>query len=375
MIGGKESALQVTPGGGIPGPPGIAARLSNNRRKSLSRAQYVEGILGGDRVMLAQAITLIESSRPADRETAEFVVEQCLRARVTSLRLGITGVPGAGKSTLIETLGNFLISEYGQKVAVLAVDPSSERTGGSILGDKTRMVTLGTSEKAFIRPSPSRGSFGGVAQRTREAMLLCEAAGYRNIMVETVGIGQSETAVHNMVDFFLLVTLPGGGDELQGIKRGVMEIADLVVVNKADGENVKAAERAVAETGRALHLLLPSSSGWRARAIACSAVAGRGIGEIWKHVLEHAAMTHANGWFDQNRREQRRRWMEETLEFGLRQIFRADPLIRMSIDTLERQVLDGETTPFRAARTLLEMYSNLRSGRIPKPDRRREAER
>jgi len=196
-------------------------------------------------------------------------------------------------------------------------------------------------------------------------MLLCEAAGYSSIVVETVGVGQSETAVHNMVDFFLLVTLAGAGDELQGIKRGVMELADVVAINKADGENIAAADRAAAEAKNALHFLPGSGSGWTPRAIACSALTGRGIAEIWNCVLEHAAMTHANGWFDQNRREQRRRWMHETLELGLRQFFSAHPLIRMRMETFEREVLDGHTTPFRAARTLLEMYSNLESGRTP----------
>ncbi len=363
MNDAKDSALQVSPGCIAPQPPDIAARISS-RRRSPSRSQYIDGILAGDRTILAQAITLIESSRPADRDLADQIVDHCLRASGNSLRVGITGVPGAGKSCLIEALGNYVIDEYGQKVAVLAVDPSSERTGGSILGDKTRMATLAASEMAFIRPSPSRGSHGGVAQHTREAMLLCEAAGYRNIIVETVGVGQSETAVHNMADFFLLVTIPGAGDELQGIKRGVMELADLVAINKADGENAAAAERAVAESNNALHFLPCSTSGWAARAMACSALRGRGIAEIWKAVLEQTSITKANGWFELNRREQRRRWMHEMLEFGLRQFFGVHPLIRMRMETLEREVLEGQTTPFRAARALLEMYSNLGSGHI-----------
>lgn len=362
MIDPKHSAIRVNAGGVASQRPGAIAHVAV-RRNGPSRSQYVEGILAGDRAILAQAITLIESSRPADRDVADQIVEECLRASGNSLRVGITGVPGAGKSSLIEVLGNHLITECGEKVAVLAIDPSSERTGGSILGDKTRMATLATSDMAFVRPSPSRGSFGGVAQHTREAMLLCEAAGYRNIIVETVGVGQSETAVHNMVDFFLLLTLPGAGDELQGIKRGVMELADLVAINKADGENMAAAERAVSDSNNALHFLPPSPSGWTPRAIPCSAMTGGGIAEIWDCVLSHAALTKANGWFEQNRREQRRRWMHEILELGLRRFFNAYPLIRMRMETFEREVLDGQTTPFRAARVLLDLYSNLGSGR------------
>lgn len=359
-----EADLKVLGGNADRKPPGTPNRVSH-RRKVLALAQYIDGILAGDRAVLAQGITLIESSRPADRDLADEVVEHCLHASGNSRRLGVTGVPGAGKSSLIETLGNFLIREYGQKVAVLAVDPSSERSGGSILGDKTRMATLAANEMAFIRPSPSRGSFGGVAQRTREAMLLCEAAGYQNIIVETVGVGQSEIAVHNMVDFFLLITLAGAGDELQGIKRGIMELADLVAINKADGENAAVAARTVTETNNALHFFPSSVSGWKPRAMACSALTGRGIAEIWDTVIQHAAMTQANGWFDENRREQRRRWMRETLELGLRQFFSAHPLIRTRTETLERDVLEGRVTPFRAARLLLEMYASLAAGRTP----------
>lgn len=362
MIDADDNVLQVSPGSGSPEPAEPAPRIPTHR-KSASRAEYVEGILKGDRSILARAITLIESARPADRDLADQVIEQCLRAGGDSVRVGITGVPGAGKSSLIEALGNFLIAEHREKVAVLAIDPSSERSGGSILGDKTRMATLAASDMAFIRPSPSRGSYGGVAQRTREAMLLCEAAGYRNIIVETVGVGQSETAVHNMVDFFLLVTIPGAGDELQGIKRGVMEMADLVAINKADGENLAAARRTVAETSNALHFLPPAASGWTPRAMACSALTGCGISDIWNCVLEQISITKANGWFAAHRREQRRGWMYEILELGLRQFFSAHPLIRMRMEAFEREVLEGQTTPFRAARTLLEMYSNLGSGR------------
>ncbi len=320
----------------------------------------MEGIQRGDRTILAQAITLIESSRAADRQLAERIVESCLPYSGNSLRVGITGVPGAGKSSVIEVLGNYLISEYGQKVAVLAIDPSSQISGGSILGDKTRMSSLASSDMAFIRPSPSRGTLGGVAQRTRETMLLCEAAGYQNILVETVGVGQSETAVHDMVDFFLLIMLAGAGDELQGMKRGVMELADLVAVNKADGTNVRAAERARADAQNALHYFPGSLSGWTPRALTCSAQTGAGIAEIWGTVLEYAAMTKHNGWFGLTRQNQTQKWMQEIIQQGLRQRFESHPVIRERMEALKREVLEGHMTSFRAARELLENYADTK---------------
>ena len=347
-----KSALRELAGCEPPTTPRAAAR-----RAPLSRQQYIEGILRGDRPVLARAITLIESALAADRELAEQIVEDCLPHSGESIRVGITGVPGAGKSSLIEALGRYLIEEQKQKIAVLAIDPSSQLSGGSILGDKTRMAALAASEMAFVRPSPSRGIAGGVAQRTREAMLLCEAAGYRNIFVETIGVGQSETAVHEMVDFFLLVTLADAGDELQGIKRGVMELADLVVVNKADGANVPAAERARAEAQNALHFFPGAESGWTPRARACSALTGTGIRELWQCVLEYAALTHANGWFARARRAQQKRWMHEMIEQALRQRFDTHPAVRHSLEALERDVAACRTTSFRAARMLLEMYS------------------
>jgi len=273
----KESASHVLPGCLPPEPPLETVHRASGRRGTLSLQQYVDGILHGDRTILARAITLVESSRETDRAIAEQIVEECLPHSGNSIRVGITGVPGAGKSSVIEVLGNYLISDRVKKVAVLAIDPSSKVSGGSILGDKTRMNSLSASDMAFVRPSPSRGTLGGVAQRTRETMLLCEAAGYENILVETVGVGQSETTVHDMVDFFLLISLAGAGDELQGMKRGVMELADLVAINKADGANTRAAEKARTEAQNALHYLPAALSGWTPRALTCSAQTGKGI--------------------------------------------------------------------------------------------------
>ncbi|MGC9157361.1 MAG: methylmalonyl Co-A mutase-associated GTPase MeaB [Terracidiphilus sp.] len=341
----------------MPEPPRKLIPRAQSRRRTLSREQWVEGIRSGQRSILAQAITLIESTRTADRELAEQIVDDCLPHSGNSIRVGITGVPGAGKSSLIERLGMFLIGEQGQKIAVLAIDPSSQISGGSILGDKTRMQTLASSESAFIRPSPSRCSLGGVAQRTREAMLLCEAAGYGTILIETVGVGQSEIAVHDMVDFFLLITLAGAGDELQGMKRGVMEMADVVAVNKADGENLAAAERARNVAENALHYLPASPSGWTPRALTCSAQTGEGITDLWSAVIERIRLARANGWFDSNRRRQARRWMQEIIEEGLRRQFETHPVIRERRKALEQDVTEGRISSFRAARLLLEMYA------------------
>jgi LAO/AO transport system kinase len=329
-------------------------------RHPLSLQQYVEGILRGDRTILARAITLIESTREVDRAIAEQIVEECLPHSGNSIRVGITGVPGAGKSSVIEILGSYLISNCGRKVAVLAIDPSSRVSGGSILGDKTRMSSLSASDMAFVRPSPSRGTLGGVAQRTRETMLLCEAAGYENILVETVGVGQSETAVHDMVDFFLLIALAGAGDELQGMKRGVMELADVVAINKADGANILAAEKAQSEAQNALHYLPAARSGWTPRALTCSAQTGKGIPELWQCATEFAAMTKANGWFVMARKNQTQKWMHEIIRESLRQQFEAHPAIKRRKDALEKEVLEGRITSFRAARELLEAYSEAK---------------
>lgn len=347
-----ETALREKSGCKIPEPP-----RAHRGHVAFTRPQYLSGILNGDRSILARAITLVESGLDADRAMAEQIIEDCLPYSGLSLRVGITGVPGAGKSSLIEALGQYLTGERVEKVAVLAVDPSSRLSGGSILGDKTRMMALASSELAFIRPSPSRGSFGGVAQRTREAMLLCEAAGYRTILVETVGVGQSEIAVRDMVDFFLLVALPGAGDELQGIKRGIMELADMVAINKADGVSLAAAERARADAENALHFLPASASGWTPPSMACSALTGKGIRELWECVLEHAALTRANGYRERLRREQKRHWMHETIEQALRQRFETHPEVRSRKLALEQDVVEGRITSFAAARALLDLYS------------------
>ena len=348
-----KSALSERRGVALPAAPRV-----EKLRTQYTREQYVEGIVSGDRGMLARAITLIESAREADRELAGLILEACLPLSGNSLRVGVTGVPGGGKSTLIEALGRFLVTERQQKVAVLAVDPTSQISGGSILGDKTRMSMLAANENAFIRPSPTRGAAGGVGQRTREVILLCEAAGYSNVLVETVGVGQTETAVRGMVDFFLLITLAGAGDELQGIKRGVMELADAVVVNKADGTNVKAAEKARNEIENALHLFPAAASGWTPRTLTCSARIGKGIRELWSVVEEHAALTRSNGWRDAMRNQQKKQWMRELIEQRLRQHFEANPQVREQMAALEREVVTGKTTSFRAANTLLDAYFN-----------------
>jgi LAO/AO transport system kinase len=305
-------------------------------------------IRAGDRAALARAITLIESRRADHQAQARDLVQALLPATGQAVRVGITGSPGVGKSTTIDALGMFLIGR-GHKVAVLAVDPSSARTGGSILGDKTRMTRLSAEDNAFIRPSPSSGTLGGVAAKTREAMLLCEAAGFDVVLVETVGIGQSETAVCDMTDFFLALMLPGAGDELQGIKKGLVELADMIAVNKADGDNIKRAKTAAAEYKAALHILAPRSEHWQPPVVTYSALTGDGIETLWTKVLDHRRAMQASGDFAARRREQQVKWMWAMLEDKLKARLRADPAVRAKVKQTEAAVADGRMTPAVAA--------------------------
>jgi len=318
--------------------------------------QYVQGVLAGDRVVLARAITLIESRLAADSERAAQLLDAILPHTGRSRRVGITGVPGVGKSTFIDALGMHVIRDCGERLAVLTVDPSSPISGGSILGDKTRMERLSAEPHAFIRPSPAGGHLGGVARRTRETILLCEAAGYRNVFIETVGVGQSETAVRSMSDFFLLLMLAGAGDELQGIKRGIIEMIDGMAINKADGDNLKKAERARAEYASALHLFPPSGDGWTPRVLTCSSIKNTGIAEIWQMVLEHEALLGATGRIAERRTLGDLQWTEDLISMGLAELFQAQPNVAERLPSLQRDVREGRVTPLAASRELLELF-------------------
>jgi len=319
----------------------------------LFAADYAAGILSGSRTVLGRAITLVESTLPADQILAQEVLKTILPHTGRSLRVGITGVPGVGKSTFIEALGRYLVETRGHKLAVLAVDPSSQRGGGSILGDKTRMPWLSAHHAAFIRPSPAGGSLGGVARATREALLLCEAAGHDIIFVETVGVGQSETTVHGMVDFFLLLLLAGAGDELQGLKRGIMEMADALCITKADHGNEQAARRARLDYQSALHLFPPAPSGQVQPVLLTSAVGGSGIAEVWTVIEQYAAATRQSGYFEQRRQQQQLQWLHQSIAQALETRFYADAAVRERLPGVRAAVAAGQLTPFAAAGELL----------------------
>ncbi len=352
-----KSALSVNEG--VYQPPSVnqdsVMHFINKIKKKLTVPQYVDGILSGNRTILSQAITIIESSLPSHAKLADEIINQCLPFSGNSMRIGITGVPGVGKSSFIEILGSYLTSR-GKKLAVLAIDPSSERSKGSILGDKTRMEKLSVDELAFIRPSPSAGSLGGVARKTRESIVLCEAAGFNTIFIETVGVGQSEIAVHSMVDFFLLLMLAGAGDELQGIKRGIMEMADVIAITKTDGNNFQKAELAAAQYRSALHLFPMAPSQWSPKVMLCSSLTGLGIDDIWNSILNYEEHTKTNQYFDKHRREQVKYWMYETINEALYDHFYENPLLEVDLKEMEKQVLDGKITSFFAAKNLLNKY-------------------
>ncbi|MDE5795732.1 MAG: methylmalonyl Co-A mutase-associated GTPase MeaB [Muribaculaceae bacterium] len=357
----QYKGLQVN--SGVTSQPIVNPYRRTARRRQLSVTDYVEGILKGNVSILGQAVTLIESTAEAHQAVAQEVIEKCLPYSGNSRRIGITGVPGAGKSTSIDVFGLHVLRQGG-KLAVLAIDPSSERTQGSILGDKTRMEKLSQERDAFIRPSPSAGSLGGVARKTRETIVLCEAAGYDNIFVETVGVGQSETAVHSMVDFFLLIQLAGTGDELQGIKRGIMEMADGIVINKADGDNIDRANLAAGQFRNALHLFPPTPSKWRPEVLTYSGYYELGIDKVWDMIDRYFAYVKETGYFERKRNEQAKYWMIETIDEQLRAHFYQRPEVKALLEQKEMRVLNNEQSSFTAAKDVLDFYfERLRSDR------------
>lgn len=357
----KETKLKVNEG--VEQPPIVNPYLTRVFKKKpslLSVNEYMDGITRGDTTILSKAITLVESYLPEHRAIASQIIQRCqaISNDKRTMRIGITGVPGAGKSTFIEAFGSYITSE-GHKLAVLAIDPSSEKSKGSILGDKTRMETLCNDPNAFIRPSPSAGSLGGVARKTRETILLCEAAGYDVIFIETVGVGQSETAVHSMSDFFLLLMLSGAGDDLQGIKRGIMEMSDLIAITKADGNNVDKASMARALYANALHLFPPTESGWVPTAVTSSAVTKEGLDVILKKIEDYFALVQENGFYLKKRREQARYWMYESINESLRNMFYENGTIAPLLPDYENAVLKGDLESFTAAAELLDKYRSL----------------
>ena len=353
----KPSALHEK--AGIPPPEMISTsavgHIQQFRKKQPTTKELVDGILSQNITALSRAITLVESTNPNHLEKANEVINACLPYANKSVRIGITGVPGVGKSTFIEAFGNHLTS-LGKKVAVLAVDPSSTISHGSILGDKTRMEELVKDPNAYIRPSASGETLGGVARKTRETITLCEAAGFDVIIIETVGVGQSETAVHSMVDFFLLLKISGAGDELQGIKRGIMEMADAIVINKADGDNIKKANLAKTEFNRALHLFPAKKSGWIPTTATCSAITGDGISAVWETMQQFLTLTQSNAYFYEKRKEQNQFWMLQTIEEQLKMQFYNNPNIVTLLEEHKKAVQNDLISPFAAAQSLLNIY-------------------
>ncbi len=353
----SDSALKVNEGVDklpVLNEKAIAA-MQLRRRNDLEVDAYVEGILAGDRTILSKAITLVESSLPAHYQKAQQIIEKCMPWSGQSFRIGITGVPGVGKSTFIEAFGSYLITK-GHKIAVMAVDPSSEISKGSILGDKTRMESLSNNEDAFIRPSPSAGTLGGVARKTREIIILCEAAGFDRILVETVGVGQSETAVQSMVDFFLLLMLAGAGDELQGIKRGIMEMSDALVINKADGDNLIKAQNARVEYQNALHLFPPAPSGWSPGVEICSSIRKTGMENINNLIRQYEKMVKDNGFFHQKRNQQQKHQMYETIQQYLSDHFHQDKDVKALTGEVLHLLDENKITPYQAAHKLLDTW-------------------
>lgn len=357
-----NSALNEISGISQPGNISTQAAARAQLRRQPTADALVTGILSGNKTALSRAITLVESTNPDHRQKANAVINASLPHANKSVRIGITGVPGVGKSTFIEALGKHLTA-LGKKVAVLAVDPSSTLSHGSILGDKTRMEELVKDEHAYIRPSASGDTLGGVARKTREAIILCEACGFDTIIIETVGVGQSETAVHSMVDFFLLLQIAGAGDELQGIKRGIMEMADLIVINKADGDNLKRAAIAKTEYNRALHLFPAKPSGWQPKVTTCSALQKEGIKDIWDTVNEYFTVTKENGYFEAHRHGQNAYWLTETINEQLKTGFYANPEIKVLLEENKLLVQQNRLSPFAAAQQLLEAYFSGKTGR------------
>ncbi len=351
----KKSSLKIIPGTNVPSSINPDKNSRKKKKQTFTTEEIIKGILAGERVYLSRGITLVESILPAHQEEARKIIEACLPHAGHSVRVGITGVPGAGKSTFIEALGMHLIEKKQKKLAVLAIDPSSIKSKGSILGDKTRMEKLAAHPQAFIRPSPTSGSLGGISRKTREAMILCEAAGYNTIFIETVGVGQSEIAVHSMVDFFLLLMIAGAGDELQGIKRGIIEMSDLIVINKWD-ENPEKVEMTKKIYENALHLFPAAESGFGPHVLTCSALTGKGIDRIASLIQEYIDFTISNGYFDQKRKKQATYWLYETLKSSLMEEFFKNPEIKERLSDLENKVTNLEISPFLAAQELIRMF-------------------